>query len=222
MSSRLTANEDTLKRYGMDNYKTAESGAIAQGRTYNYDGTAKDRDAELIRRVNSDAQTQNALLSSAMSGKKKAQKFLKKGIKNVDDVQKLQNMQRKQHEQAGNGGSFSSYSDFSGLMLREAEKDREQMLDGIKVREPKDVNAIEPAGPSFDDVESDAVRENREEVEAFEEDMSTQGDRIFGGSDVSDASGFSDAYKLNVMRGLELSGKKTRGPESGLTPGAGF
>ena len=59
-------------------------------------------------------------------------------------------------------------------------RDRNKMIEGLEIPDADDINAVKPdAGPSFDGEETDAMRKNREEVEAYEAGMSSEGTRIF-------------------------------------------
>ena len=209
-----------MERFGVDGMQMGGRASQMSGKEYR---SEKDVEKDLLKAAAGDASFVNALQSAAMSGKGKAKKILDKGIKNIGDLTNANNFLEKAAKRHGQGGSFSSPSDRMGLAYSMAKRDRNKMIEGLEIPDADDINAVKPdAGPSFDGEETDAMRKNREEVEAYEAGMGSEGTRIFGGDPASSAKGFSDEYKLNVARGLELSGKKTRGPESGLVPGEGF
>ena len=208
------------KRFDVEGMQMGGRASQMSGNEYR---SEKDVEKDMVNAARNDYDLRRTLEAAAMSGKGKAQKILDRGFKNAGDITNAINFSEKAAKRHGQGGDFSSASDYMGLTQSMVERDRRKMIEGLEIPDADDINAVKPdPGPSFDGEETDAMRKNREEVEAYEAGMSSEGTRIFGGDPASSAKGFSDEYKLNVARGLELSGKKTRGPESGLVPGEGF
>ena len=170
-----------------------------------------------------------------------------KGNGKFNDFTNYERAAVKLHRKAGNGGSFSSSKDITNVtnnLVRDAENDFRDELDA-KYATANKLNALqdkikqraEQTGPT--EISSTLTNAQRD-IGSFEEDMTSQGANIFGamgdGNDLeqateetmaSDTSGDSEDYmtdyKLNVKGGLELSGVKTRGPNSGLMrDGSGF
>jgi hypothetical protein len=213
---------DMEERFGV-NVRNGAGWKSGSGESYEEYRESSDWHNKMTDAARNDYDLRRTLEAAAMSGKGKAKKILDKGFNNLEDVSKAMNFSEKAAKRHGQGGDFSRNSDYMGLTRSMVERDRRKMIEGLEIPDADDINAVKPdAGPSFDGEETDAMRKNREEVEAYEAGMGSEGTRIFGGDPASSAKGFSDEYKLNVARGLELSGKKTRGPESGLVPGEGF
>jgi hypothetical protein len=174
-----------------------------------------------------------------------------KGDGSFGDFNKYERAAHKLHRKAGNGGEYSSNKDITTVtnnLVRDNQKQfREDIMSDMdnKYATAERLNALqdkikqraEQTGP----VEISSTLTNAQRgVGEFEEDMTAQGANVFGamgsGNDLeqateevmaSDTSGDSVDYKTqyasNVAGGLQLSGTKTRGPDSGLMrDGSGF
>lgn len=86
--------------------------------------------------ANNDYDTRRSVEAAALSGKKKAQKYAKKGFSGLEDVTKANNMFRRMHKRRGNDGDFSSQSDYSGLTYDLVNRDRDKFNE--RSSEPKE------------------------------------------------------------------------------------
>ena len=174
--------------------------------------------------------------ASAMSGKKKANKLLDKGFKNIDDVQKWQNFSEKAAKRHGQGGDFSSASDYMGLTQSMVERDRRKQTEGYNkdFALGADLAALRTEmDERFDEKSENVLPAQRSETSSAAESQSNEyelnlggtGTDIFGGGSPQEqeqAQGFADNSVDEVKKGLQLSNVETRGPRSGIRPGAGF
>ncbi len=97
----------------------------------------KNLDADIAARANNDYDTRRSVEAAALSGKKKAEDFAKRGFSGLEDVTKANNMFRKMHKRHGNGGDFSSQSDYSGLTYSLVQRDRRKLEERLASNEPK-------------------------------------------------------------------------------------
>ena len=237
--------KDTIKtyeRYGINPRDYASAGAISQGRSSK--PSSKEMHAELTRRANNDYHSNEAIKAAALRGDKDAQYFAKNGVSSSYDMVKREKLLAKLHKENGHDGNFNSIHDRSRLSYRENKKlikageekygawadDRYQRKSALDEMQDKIVD--EAVG-----VPSPELLQANEGITEYESGLSTFGDSIFGGDDLSQATaeaathagGSSDAaqgylndYTANVAGGLRLSGVQTRGPKSGIRPGEGF
>jgi len=78
----------------------------------------------MIDAARNDYDLRRTMEAAAMSGKKKANKLIDKGFKNVDDIQKWQNFSEKAAVRHGHGGDFSSATDYMNLTQAMVKRDR--------------------------------------------------------------------------------------------------
>lgn len=94
-------------------------------------------DADIAALANNDYDTRRSVEAAALTGKKKAEGFAKRGFSGLEDVTKANNMFRKMHKRHGNGGDFSSQSDYSGLTYSLVQRDRRKLEERLASNEPK-------------------------------------------------------------------------------------
>lgn len=189
-------------RYGVDH----KDYNINMGRTSDggreYKGDRDDYDEAVRKAAMSDYDTRRTMEAQAMAGNKKANKFAKKGFKNIGKVYEGNELMRKLHKKEGNGGSFSSASDFAGLTHASVKADRDAQTAAYdeKYATKNDLNKVK-AKSVDEQVEeaqyepSEKVKQAKERVAGYKDNVSTYGDNDDQRENA--AAGYAK-YKLNL------------------------
>ena len=98
------------------------NGRTDRGRSFSKEAYKK----AVVDRMNNDYDVRRTMEAAAMSGKKKAKKFAKKGFKDIDSVVKGHELLEKYHKKHQGGGEFSSASDYAGLSHTMVKEDRKK------------------------------------------------------------------------------------------------
>ena len=223
-----------MERYGLNasDYGWDKSDNPGRHSGGDYDDMRED----FLRAASNDYDTRRGMEAMAMSGKAKAEKIAKGGFKNTGDVMNANNMQRKMHERMGNGGDFSSRSDFAGVSYNAVERDREKQTEGYNkdyalgadlaaLREEMDERGDQKSENVLPAQLSETTSAAESQSNEYELNLGGTGTDIFGGGSPQEqeqAQEFSDNAKDQVKKGLQLSNVESRGPRSGIRPGAGF
>lgn len=219
-----------LERYGVEGPRHGRTDRGGDGYR-----SAEDVEKDLIAAARNDYDLRRTVEAAAMSGKKKAIKLQKKGFKSIDDITNWGNFSEKAAKRHGQGGDFSSASDYMGLTRSMVERDRRKQTEGYNkdFALGADLAALkEEMNGRFDEQAENVTPSTLAEdppaekpTDDYELNLGGTGTDIFGGGSPQEqeqAEYFKTNAVANVKKGIQLSNVETRGPQSGVRPGAGF
>ena len=218
----------TAERYGIN---TQDYGFNRPDRMFSPHSKRDPRkfSGDVAAAANNDYDTRRSVEAAALSGKKKAQKYAKKGFSGLEDVTKANNMFRRMHKRRGNDGDFSSQSDYSGLTYDLVKRDRDKLIE--RFSEPKefltkyiDTNRTNPQNESTQaeveipstptasgdgSINSPISQANAIDIAGDKNNVRQRNDitqEIDNSSDNSDNSSkiFLDRYKLNLGKKFKM------------------
>ena len=172
-------NSDLEKRYGVGAVKLSRPGS----ETWEEDTKSRENyRKDMQEGARNDYDTRRTLEAAAMSGKKKAQKIIDSGFKDISDIRNAQNFMEKAAVRHGQGGDFSSASDYMGLTQSMVERDRRKQEENLVSKDfldqkLKDLQKTKrPDGTSNEEIEytdSDEFAAAKERLESGVYDTST-------------------------------------------------
>jgi len=236
-------NAKLEKRLGVSGVRMSKM----DGGTWQEDKESRENyKKNMIDAARNDYDLRRTMEAAAMSGKKKANKLIDKGFKNVDDIQKWQNFSEKAAARHGHGGDFSSATDYMNLTQAMVKRDRrihdhkidkrmENMMEDMEGDGEADVPEYQIDNPigerggrenntsgTWDDYQ-DAYK-----LAGIANDVFSTGGEGQAATEQSVGSGPAGAaeqlkeFQEKVKTGMALAGVETRGANAGVYPGSGF
>ena len=217
----------------MDRYdiEGASYGSVQRGGTQR---SQEDVDRDIAEAMRGDYDTRRSMEAAAMAGDKEAGKFAKKGFKEGNIYSAYDKMKALKKEHVG-GGGMNGAKNTAGLTHALVQHDRRKQTEGYNkdFALGADLAALkEEMNGRFDEQAENVTPSTLAEdppadkpTDDYELNLGGTGTDIFGGGSPQEqeqAEEFKTNAVANVKKGIQLSNVETRGPRSGVRPGAGF
>ena len=209
------------KKYGINTSDYSQN--QRESGNFGTKGSYEDLERDVLNASRSDNSTGQAIMAGKMSGNDRF-KDVGDGISSMSELFTVSQAMKKTHKDMGNTGNFSSANDLGNVashLSREYEDSFRNSFDTGK--ETKDTDDVETLSPSETVLSQEAqdilnfnqgARPNPFSKSAKDFDYEGMAYNPNTGKDSEEGGDFLDNYKVNVQKGLQLSGIPTRGPNS--------
>ena len=203
------------------------------GRSGKPNRSQEDVDRDIAKAMMNDYDYRRGMEAAAMAGNKDAKKFAKKGFKG-GNIYSAQQTMRDLKDEYGGGGGMNGARNRANLTYDLVKADRQKQTEGYEqdFALGADLAALRKEMEGRFDEQSENVTPStlaedppEKPTDDYELKLGASGTDIFGGGSPQEqeqAEEFKTNAVAQVKKGIQLSDVETRGPKSGVRPGAGF